>query len=236
MTRLRDHARLKLCFTPLYKIASHTLKCVFNNIRSLKKNSNELFLEPNVLAADIVCLVETWLTPIDTFASVQHAGYQLIRADGHQAGHTRPHRGIAAYFKQHIEITNSFSVITPHIEMLLIELCYNELQVLIATIYKAPLCTQTTLETFLIEKLLPKCDMQHLIIIQGDFNIGLLHCQSTFPAFMENRFSCVQQVLKCTHNTASLIDHIYANIQSLTVDVIECIWSDHSILYWCFLP
>ncbi|WAR22509.1 hypothetical protein MAR_016483 [Mya arenaria] len=49
--------QLQLCYKQLYNIYGHYFKCIFHNIRSLKCHKDELFAEPNILAADIIsCL------------------------------------------------------------------------------------------------------------------------------------------------------------------------------------
>ena len=48
---------------------------------------------------------------------------------------------------------------------------------------------------------------------------------------MQERFFSKQIVCGPTHDSGSLLDHIYTNVGDTVADTIEAVWSDHKIVY-----
>ena len=65
MHRLQTEATLELCCVPLHIIYPSKIIIAFNNARSLNKHFKDIEFEPNVLAADIIGFVKTWLCSRD---------------------------------------------------------------------------------------------------------------------------------------------------------------------------
>ncbi len=136
--RLRMESPLKLCYIPLYEIRDAFYKVVSLNTRSLIPHLSEIFSEPNIQAADMVCLVETWLTSSDTTETVNIPNYNLFRADGFQHGNSRPHRGIGVYAKESINVVKQTQYSSRSIEFVTSELFNETRHIVIVSLYKAP--------------------------------------------------------------------------------------------------
>jgi len=231
MTRLRENKKMQQCYTPVYCLNQTYLTCLFQNIRSLRSHKDEFFADPNVQASSILCLVETWLTHTDSEDNYQQTGYQMFRADGVQVGNTRPHRGVLVYVKDDILVTNSYSVTTKDIEMVITTVLFNKQSTNIVALYNSPTSSVEHLKTFLYTNLALK--QQECLIIQGDLNINL-YTNEDMSNYMLNTFGCTQLVQKPTHSSGSLIDHVYTNMKLGCSDVIDSVWSDHCMVYAAF--
>ena len=234
MKRLRETRLLKLCYTPVYHISNNHFKCMFHNVQSLRKHKDDFFSDPNVQASDILRVVETWLTDSDSTESLQQAGYQMFRADGFREYNSRPHRGIVVYVRDSLTVLHNYCVTKKDIEMLVLTVQHGKQQTMVATLYRSPGSSTKDVKSFLMDNLYEQSREKHFII-QGDFNINVLHDTSSIVSnFIVDVFSCQQIVQKPTHYSGSLIDHIYTGMQFVVTDVIECVWSDHSLVYVAF--
>lgn len=88
-----------------------------------------------------------------------------------------------------------------------------------------------------MSKLLPFLNVRHSnIMIMGDFNFDLQTGNDNFFKFMEETFSCRQDVSKVTGNYGSMLDLIFIKVNSevhieTDVHVAEAYWSDHKVVY-----
>ena len=104
----------------------------------------------------------------------------------------------------------------------------------IVTFYRSNACAFEAFKNSVVSKLFPLINIDNPLVIQGDFNYDLNKGQKQFVYFVEERFSCQQLVLKSTNNSGSLLEIYFWNIPNTKTDVIDTVWSDHSIIYVAF--
>ena len=184
------------------------------NIRSLNKNFEKLRLlyeeciEPKF---DIIGISEVW--NVSSIEGLCMEGYQLeisCRDPSVRGG------GVGAYIHSSV----SYKILQGnviHAESIWIETCLNKRLTIIGIIYRKPNTDVTEFENSLIytlEKL--KLDKKDCILM-GDFNIDI-HNPCNAAGMFVSSLHCIglrQLIKSCTRITsqsASLIDHIYSNV------------------------
>jgi len=76
------------------------------------------------------------------------------------------------------------------------------------------------------QHIIPLISGKEFIII-GDFNSDVLEQTNSACEYIEKELHCKQIISKPTHDSGSLLDHVYSNIDALRSGVLECTWSDH---------
>jgi hypothetical protein len=235
MSRLRQDAPITLCYTTLYKIESNLIKISFINARSLNKHIHEIRADHNLIESDILGVAETWLTNQDQNENLVLQGHEMYRKDSNAGvGNSRPHRGIVLYVKETVDVVSIQDYSDLNIEFIYANVLVDGKCVQIVTFYRSNSCTFEVFKHSVVSKLFPLIKIDSPLVIQGDFNYDLNKGQKQFVQFVEKRFSCQQLVVKPTHNSGLLLDHIFCNIPNTKTDVIDTIWSDHSIIYVAF--
>ena len=72
-------------------------------------------------------------------------------------------------------------------------------------------------------------DLKKTLVITGDFNSDIQKDKQYLHYMQEKFFS--KEIVLPTHDSGSLLDHIYTNVGDAVADTIEVVWSDHKIVY-----
>ncbi|KAJ8018509.1 ATP-dependent DNA helicase PIF1 [Holothuria leucospilota] len=83
MKRLRQEKVLQLCYTPLYNLPPESLRVTFQNARSFHKHFNDVTLDSNILASDIISIAESRLTLHDHDDQYTIKEFSIFRNDQH---------------------------------------------------------------------------------------------------------------------------------------------------------
>lgn len=211
------------------------------NIRSIYANHSQIeadFAGTNITA---LCLTETWLKPILKSHVINIEGFQLIRNDrliNKRGG------GVAIYLRK--DLTWSYLKLdlnksTPDIEILSVIIDRNfQPNLCISVIYIPPTANiqEAIKHMDCIAEEIAKENLHWILC--GDLNVDLKDKKLPKPLRQLNKFSSrnlLTQLIKTptrkTPTSASLIDHIYTNIDSsmTTSDVITYGVSDHDLIY-----
>ena len=235
MSRLRQEAPIALCYTPLYRIESDFIKIAFINSRSLNKHIHDIRADYNLKEADILGIAETWLTNQDQNENIVLQGYEMYRKDSNAStANSRPHRGIMLYVKETVEVISIQDYSDLNVEFIYANVLIDGKCVQIVTFYRSNACAFEDFKNSVVSKLFPLINIDNPLVIQGDFNYDLNKGQKQFVHFVEKKFNCQQLVHKSTHSSGSLLDNIFCNIPNAKTDVIDTVWSDHSIIYVAF--
>ena len=71
-----------------------------------------------------------------------------------------------------------------------------------------------------------------IVIIIGDFNINTPRNNKTpLCNYMKTNYNCNQYVKESTTKYDTTIDLVFSNVQNLTIETIDCYWSDHRMVY-----
>ncbi|KAK3097672.1 hypothetical protein FSP39_011969 [Pinctada imbricata] len=103
MNRLREEANLELCYKTLYDVDSCYFKLAFNNARSFHKHFADISVDPNILAADVIGIMESRLCTSDVDETYTLDGFQIHRCDQHSQSGKRPSHGLVLYLKEYLE-------------------------------------------------------------------------------------------------------------------------------------
>ena len=192
----------------------HPSACSDSNISILHLNIQSLLpkldlLEVELQPFDIVLLTETWLKPSTISDDVSISNYHtVIRKD-------RIHRvggGVAVYIKNMFKYTLRNDMDISGLESLVIELLFNNVNILIAVIYRPP---NVSVEYWLkIEELFDRissCNIDN-VIIAGDFNCDVSIVRNNKILSIADSYGYHQLIKEKTYyteNTSSLIDLIF---------------------------
>ena len=106
MKRLRENACMKLCYEPLYLVEENRLKVAMNNARSYHKHFPDVSVDPNILAADVIGIMESRLCHIDENDIYRIHGYDIYRCDQQmQSRSRRPSHGLLLYVRNGFDCT-----------------------------------------------------------------------------------------------------------------------------------
>ena len=104
------------------------------------------------------------------------------------------------------------------------------IQMIVVSVYRPP---STPIDVFL-NNMLAIIDQFHLIptCIVGDFNEDVSITSNTHCCGMFTSQAFKQMVSKPTHNSETIIDHVYVSqtINTMQTDVADCYYSDHDFI------
>ena len=232
MKRLRENACMKLCYEPLYLVEENRLKLAMNNARSYHKHFPDVSVDPNILAADVIGIMESRLCHVDENDTYRIHGYDIYRCDQQiQSRSRRPSHGLLLYVRNGFDCTEISQHSTNLLEFLFCHLIHPLAGFLqLVLVYKSPSCTLQEFRGQISRDLLPDLDIGKPLLIMGDFNFDISTGNVEFLQFMKETFECTQHVLKPTTNMMSVLDLVFTNIFETTTETIECYWSDHKII------
>ena len=217
---------------------------IFNtNCRSLPKNKSkydilfETLSESNQFHFDILSFCETWLSN-DLEQIANFNGYNKIMK--HKS--TIKGGGLAIFIRETLKykIRNDITVPTEFVDLfdgLFIQIDSKPNDIVIGVLYRSPSHnTITAFNEFLLDACSTIRQENRKLILTGDFNINLLlsNASTEIGNFLDSLMSYnlipkITVPTRITSNSATLIDHIYTNIDkdqclagTLTTDI-----SDH---------
>ena len=188
------------------------------NIRSLKKNINELksLLDSINSDIDVLVITETWNTE---HININIPKYKLI----HKIERTnKKGGGICVYALEHINmnIIKDYTSITPDIECIHLE-TENKL---ITALYRPP----SGNKKLFIKTLEDICNLgnnkQHFLV--GDFNIDITS-KDFEPILDKGVLPTCNKYTRISNNSKSIIDNIFTSLKNTKSYIIPCSISDH---------
>ena len=198
------------------------------NVHNLNAKKEDVACDQDIQKADVICLSETHLSRNDIFTA-QNIGMknsmETYRCDRNSNGGGISICVDSKYNPRLIETQNSgievigIQVHVPH-------------AINIFCAYRPPLYDKKQFTEKLCSVVKDHCDVP--VCILGDFNENLLgnmdkHIWKTFT-----NAGFTQHVEHPTRDSGTLLDHVYTyNIRDATVDVYDCYYSDHDIVFCC---
>ena len=196
------------------------IKVISVNIRSCRKNFDELLTMLNVLKNifAIVILTEIWLTTETDF------GFSLNGFDSFNLYRNTYGGGIKVFVNSNYEavVLNDFTGIGECYESLFLDIKHGEYNFVLGTVYRPPSISITSFTTAFFPKIVSLMESHKNINVFGDFNINLFNplklgsIDDFFNEFIS--YSFVPLILKSTRDTPenpitkhSLLDHIWSN-------------------------
>lgn len=205
--------------------ASCNLSVAVINAQSLHCHLKDVMNHSSTQSSHIIGVTETFLMPTDAQSTVEIPNYNIYRKDRFNSleNPSMPtcrtsytaHGGVAFYVHEQFHATVIDKVLHMPVEALaiIIQNRYTEERMCITITYKPP---NQNLKSYLMKMDATMKHLPHLnipTVIMGDFNVNLLQQsddQKTILQFFRH-YGFRQIVTMPTHNTGSLLDHIYCN-------------------------
>lgn len=209
------------------------LVTLFQNIRSIQNKIDETQIILTDEEIDIVCLCETWLTPISQeYCNIE--GYALASSFTRSKN---AHGGVAIYVRKKLETRriNKLEKLSQefHCEIAACEI--EEMNVIVICVYRSP--SNSNVISFmntLHEMLRLLIGYQKYFFIYGDFNFDILNEKSNQQKDFVNLIESfglklvVQLPTRTTRSTQSCLDNCITNFnESLEVNLCKSSLSDH---------
>lgn len=102
MNRLRNDAKVSLCYEYLKDNVNAAAKILFFNIRSQHRHFSDLEQNFDLQYSDIIAVAEIRFTDIDNSDTYALSGFHLYRFDYPSCGLQRPVYGLAFYVRKSI--------------------------------------------------------------------------------------------------------------------------------------
>ena len=221
MRRLRHFENeIQLCYTPVYKMSPLKPRIVFNNIQSLHLHYQDIIVDPNFSAADVICLAETRLSTRDKSEDYSlHNFLPIIRNDQQALHEMRPHHGLGIYLRntydyEIISHYNSKGLEYSIIRIMPLDDGTNRDVMQIVVLYKAPKTAKETLINALVE-IRNKTKTSIPLLVVGDFNVDADENATDIKLF-EEILLCKQQKTKCTTYKNTTIDLVFSDFKTTT--------------------
>ena len=215
---------------PIHKKNKFTIFCM--NVRSARKNFNELVCLLNVLKGDfdIVALTETWLT------EESNIGYDLMGYASYHIYRNQNGGGVSIYFKDHIQINkiNNLCGIYNTFESIFLSITLNNTTFNLGCIYR--LIGPCRLFSDELNRLiLSNTLLKNNTVLVGDFNVNLLldplpNSTSELVNLLNshNYKQLITLPTRETDSTKTLIDQFWSNLNGVCeTAVISYRISDH---------
>ena len=206
------------------------------NVRSINAKMPDILCDDNLKCASVLCFCETWLSPSHVSPQLSN-GHTILRCDRQ----TDNNKGgvligvdpnITAFNTSNFNVGGSIEGIVTKLQL------PNSTQLVLVLLYRSPSSTANALLNT-ITALLNRLALIALpTIVMGDFNIDLLshnHDRRLLNLMSTNGFA--QLVKTPTTDRGTLIDHVYCNscLQDILIEVDDCYYSDHDIIYCSIL-
>ena len=199
------------------------------NVRNLIAKKEDIACDKDLLKADIICFSETHLNPMEYLFPAKLGmpnERKIYRCDRNSNGGGIVICVDCKYEPKLINTENSgieivgIRVHVPH-------------EVNVFCVYRPPTYNKKKFMEKLCNVLNDHCNVPTCIV--GDFNENILDNveKNIHKTFTDAGFN--QHINTPTRDSGSLLDHVYThNIRDVNVDVHDCYYSDHDIVYCCF--
>ena len=219
---------LTLSYRPLYSAPDDTLKIIYNNAHSHKKQFHDVICNYNILTADIIWMSEARLKSVDTTEHYTMKDFKIYRQD--QPKTQTPYHGLMLYIHISIEVHHIRKYSGCKLEVIDVIISKNKVQFNVIGIYKSPMAS--TVELLHYMDIIIQNTSQLALVIIADFNLDVTHNSSkSFCDVMKTKYSCDQHVPQSTTDEQTTIDLIFSNHSHQIPAAIVCYWSDHKLLY-----
>jgi len=197
------------------------------NCRSWNCHSQDAINDPYISNCQIAVFTETWLS-VNFNVIIPHKSSIICAPSLPNHGGVMVSLSNDLKYKEILRLTSmDIQILALRIEMPQKSI-FKEL--ILVAVYRSPSSPYSSFVTTIhkhVNPLLSKADSNCPLIILGDFNVNLLD-----PKHRNPFLNCPQYVKDATHNSGSLLDHIYwtGNSALLKYEIIGSYWSDHSIV------
>ncbi|XP_035683454.1 uncharacterized protein LOC118420666 [Branchiostoma floridae] len=226
MTRLasKNIATLKTTTVPC-----HSTNITFLNVRSYLTHLQDLRLTDSVTNADVVCFVETFLSPQCSLGQNRMITPGMLHHERQDRQSSRG--GLMVMSRSAMTRHHKPGITLSSIEHMCVSLPFGNATIQVCVVYCRPPVNHKALIRDM-SALINIMDITKPTVICGDFNVAL-QVTTTSPSLLQtmHTFGFRQLVSKPTTDQGSLLDHVYINTeQQATANVIDCYFSDHDIV------
>ena len=205
-------------------------KISYLNVCSLYAKKRNVAADRDISNVDVMFCAETRFQDEDPDHVFEIDGFACYPSNAVSTTGNRPHLGLAAYHKRHVEVTYKQKALFQNVDYIRCDVNTEHCgEVKIVGFYKHQ---NATCAQFLrgLRLVLSEFDPdEHQFILIGDANIDYFS-ESNDAVALRNFLSSkrlAQKITQPTHNMRNCIDHIYTNIQSCECGVSETYYSDH---------
>ena len=233
-----NRMRKEACFTPWvpWPLECDTdiyLRLLSFNVNSLHAHAKYLQKDNHVASSHVMCLSETWLQQTDVVPDVPM--HNSLRNDSATLNENRS-GGLLMHIHHDFVIVRATvlpDISTEHQLVILSPRLEKSKRLCILSIYNHPI---TKMSVFLsqLELLVSAIPQGIPAMVCGDFNVD--H-QKTSPSSSKliklmSYYGFLQCVLKPTHRSGGLLDHLYINfsLEGSVIDVVPTYYSDHLLV------
>jgi len=191
--------------------------------RNLHAHLADICNDYDTMQSDILCLQETHM-----LLCMEKECFKNFNCISSCIKH-----GVMILIKKNIIILEHTHFEDCFVEALLAKIKVHTLQIAILNIYASPRANLNNILN-VIEKALYHLDLNNIIVILGDFNIDMVHCnkkKKQLETYMQN-YNLHFLVDKTNSMHKSLIDHVWANLANIkyTIFVLDTYWFDHDTI------
>ena len=236
MARLNDKLLPPLPQLQCRSLSDSHITISLLNVRSINAKMPDILCDDNLKCASVLCFCETWLSPSHVSPLLPN-GHTILRCD-RQSDNNKG--GVLIGVDPNIRASNTSSFnVGGSIEGIVTKLQLpNSTQLVLVLLYRSPSSTADALLNTITALLNRIALIAIPTIVMGDFNIDLLsrnHDRRLLNLMSTNGFA--QLVKTPTTDRGTLIDHVYCNssLQDILIEVDDCYYSDHDIIY-CSIP
>jgi len=229
LQRLRINAAIDFRLSFLNDKHSSGLNVMVHNVQSLNKHIMDITSDPNYMAADVLCLTETWTIPNDRF---NLPGFSLLYQT--EAETQRRPSGCSVYAKVSVAVIKEFifrdTDISQHIEAI----AFSVLDTAIVVIYNSPKSTLKNLMAC-VGEIMGHLKSYKRIIVAGDFNININSHRESQP-FMNQMtafgLALINTIGESSTNGHTQIDLLFSSDQYIQIKWYESYFSYHKPFFF----
>ena len=211
----------------------HYLTIKHINAQSLQGHFDEIALLIRERKIDILCVSETWLTPLVANKYVDIPDFNIFRHD------LKPGGGVCIYVRSDLKVTR----IEPKVENgTLVEDIWLQIQfkklpsIIIGTIYRHPKALSDSFD-YILSLFKEICLRNKPVFILGDLNDDLLLQQAKLHKIIKimKLSQVIEKPTRITETSKTLIDVLITNKNEMIVhtDVVPCPVADHELVCAC---
>ena len=212
---------------------SHYLTIEHINAQSIMGHLDEIVSLINDRKIDVLCVSETWLTPIILDKYISIPNYNIYRRD------QKPGGGVCIYVRSDIKVTKIELKIEHEtlVEDLWIQAQLRKLpSIIIGTIYRHPKALTNSFDYIL--SLFKEISIRNKpVFIFGDINDDLLLPQAKLDKIIKitKLSQIIDKPTRITETSKTLIDVLITNRKDMIIqtDVVPCPVADHELISTC---
>ena len=203
------------------------------NAQSIVGHLDEIVLLVNERKIDILCVSETWLTPIVADKYIKIPEFDIFRQD------LKPGGGVCIYVRSDLKATRVELKIENEtlVEDLWLQVQFKKLpSIIIGTIYRHPKALSNSFD-YILSLLKEICIRNKPVFIFGDINDDLFLQHAKLHKIMKimKLSQIIEKPTRITETSKTLIDVLITNRKDmiLQTDVVPCPVADHELISAC---